>query len=566
MATDVSRRFIQLLSNGLVALWLAAPVPASAQAKDAFVEGLVDFSQASAGTFGDEGPAVKDALDKMSDGLARWDAAVARVETGFAGAITPAAPRQAAQMRATLGATYLERGRVADALPHLDAASSLEAAPPQILRGLGHAAREPASGGGRGVSAVRWRSIPAMSRAAMLFIDATRGAGPSKAARAGDGGAARRGLAYRRRRRRRRRRLPLLPLDLLDDASVDEPFFPPSAYARGVALLREAKHAEALASLRAAADADPLVTDAALATAGARAASTALRDQDAKSAVQVLLSVPGQETSSEIQRLLGVAYWTLEDYARSADHLRAAIRLNPGNERARIALSDVLVAARDPGAARDVLLQTIAAFPSSGQAQWRLGRLSQDAKRRGWRAPGLRGRVAPGAVCRRVAGLPGDRPPAAQQAGPGGRGPRLRAPRRPDTARARRPSRSRRRLSLAGPARRRAGRVPDCRADRPEERARVCRASARCTPTMATMQRALAMLQRAVALDATLLDARYAASRALLRLGREEEARAGTGGVRAAAARSDGGRAPPVRGQRQSDRRRAARRAQGDGR
>ena len=33
------------------------------------------------------------------------------------------------------------------------------------------------------------------------------------------------------------------------------------------------------------------------------------------------------------------------------------------------------------------------------------------------------------------------------------------------------------------------------------------------------------MLQRAVALDATLLDARYAASRALLRLGREEEAR-----------------------------------------
>ena len=268
MATDVSRRFIQLLSNGLVALWLAAPVPASAQAKDAFVEGLVDFSQASAGTFGNEGPAVKDALDKMSDGLARWDAAVARVETGFAGAITTAAPRQAAQMRATLGATYLERGRVADALPHLDAASLLEAAPPQILRGLGQLrANQPTAAAeafGRALAI-----DPGDVTAAMLFIQAARGAGPSKTRELAmaallDGvsrivaGAA--GPPA----------LSLLPLDLLDDASVEEPFFPPSAYARGVALLRESKHVEALASLRAAANTDPLVTDAALATAGAQ--------------------------------------------------------------------------------------------------------------------------------------------------------------------------------------------------------------------------------------------------------------------------------------------------------
>ena len=40
------------------------------------------------------------------------------------------APREAAQMRATLGAAYLERGRVADALPHLDAAASLRRAAP----------------------------------------------------------------------------------------------------------------------------------------------------------------------------------------------------------------------------------------------------------------------------------------------------------------------------------------------------------------------------------------------------------------------------------------------------
>ena len=181
--------------------WLAAPVPASAQAKDAFVEGLVDFSQASAGTFGNEGPAVKDALDKMSDGLARWDAAVARVETGFAGAITTAAPRQAAQMRATLGATYLERGRVADALPHLDAASLLETAPPQILRGLGQLrANQPAAAAeafGRALAI-----DPGDVTAAMLFIDAARGAGPSKTRELAMAALLDGGVAYRRRRRR----------------------------------------------------------------------------------------------------------------------------------------------------------------------------------------------------------------------------------------------------------------------------------------------------------------------------------------------------------------------------
>src|SRR5687768_1833478 len=375
MAVDVSRRRVPHLAFGLVVALLATPAESRAQARDPFVEGLVAFSQASAGTFGNEGPAIKDALDRMTDGLARWDAAVARVETGFAGAITAAAPREAAQMRATIGATYLERGRVADALPHLDAAAALEAAPLQILRGLGHArANQPAAAAEAFSRALA--IDPGDVTAAMLFIDAAGGSGPAKARELAmaallDGvsrvvaGAGRPALS-------------LLPLDLLDDASVDEPLFPPSAFARGVSLLRDAKHAEALASLRAAADADPLVADAALATAEARAASAALRNQDAKSAVKALLSVPGQETSSEIQRLLGVAYWTLEDYARGAEHLRAAIRLNARNERARIALSDVLVASGNPVAARDVLLQAISAFPSSGLAQWRLGRLSQD--------------------------------------------------------------------------------------------------------------------------------------------------------------------------------------------
>ena len=85
----------------------------------------------------------------------------------------------------------------------------------------------------------------------------------------------------------------------------------------------------------------------------------------------------------------------------------------------------MLVAARDPGAARDVLLQTIAAFPSSGQAQWRLGRLSQDGNDEAGalRAYEAASRLAPFAgaslVYRAIGRLQHN------TAGPGGRGPQL---------------------------------------------------------------------------------------------------------------------------------------------
>ena len=495
---------------------------AHAQARDAFVEGLVAFSQAAAGTFGTEGSALKDALDRMNDGLARWDAAVSRVEAGFAGAIKSAAPREAAQMRATLGATYLERGRVADALPHLDAAASLDAASVQILRGLGHAR----AGQQAAAAAAFQRALvlePASASAAMFFIGATRGAGPSKERElamvalldsvsglvAGTGAPA----------------IAVLPLDLLDDASVDEPFYPISAYARGLALLREGKHGDALASFRAAVDADPLVTDAALSSSEARAAADALRGQDARRAVQLFLSVPGREASSEIQRLLGVAYWTLEDHARGAEHLRAAQRLNPRNERARLALADVLVAARDPGAARDVLLQTIAAFPLSGPAHWRLGRLSEDQgdQVRALQAYEAASRLTPFAGASLVYAAIGrmqhnkldlDAAAMAYQ----------------------------RRVSLTPLARdahldlatvyRSQDRLDDALAEflvaalLDPKSARAFAALGQLHAEMGDDGEALAMLQRAIALDDTLLEARYAVSRVLLRLGRTDDARA----------------------------------------
>ena len=92
-------------------LW---PSPASAQANDAFVEGLTQLINAVDGTFGDEGSALQSAVEAMTRGLAEWDDRITRVESGFRADVVKAAPPAAARMRATLGTVYLERGRVDD--------------------------------------------------------------------------------------------------------------------------------------------------------------------------------------------------------------------------------------------------------------------------------------------------------------------------------------------------------------------------------------------------------------------------------------------------------------------
>ena len=369
-----TRRFA--LSIGL-AIALGAPAPVAAQAKDGFVQALIDVSQAVAGVTGDEGRSLQASVAAMADGLAQWDAAVSRVEAGFAGAIANARPLDAARMHATLGATYLERGRVADALTHLDLAATLDPsfAPAHLLRGLGHSRSNRFEPAAAAYSAAR-RLDPESARVAYLYLGAARGAASSeersealgallKAVSGGATGAEPTDIT-------------ILPLDLLDDGSVDVPLFAPGAYAETFGHLAQARYAEALASLRAAVAADPLVTDAALATPQAREAATALAAADAKAAVQAFSSVPGGGRSSEVQRLLGLSYWRLADYAKSLEYLRAAMALNPTDERARVSLADVLVASGDRAAARAILLDTARRFPGSGQAHWRLGRLAED--------------------------------------------------------------------------------------------------------------------------------------------------------------------------------------------
>ena len=511
------------LPTFIAATLLTAPAPANAQAKDAFVEGLIALSQAASGNFGDEGPSLDRAIAATAAGLEEWNRAVARVEAGFAGAISSAAPRQASQMRATLAAAYLERGRVADALVQLDAAASFADAPfpVHLLRGLAaERANQPA------VAAQAFRRARALDPsgpvAAYLFLRATRQ--PVAAPERGQATAVLVGAVTAVASGSTPAPFSVLSTDVIDDAVTDAPLIPPAFYADAFALVGQGRFAEALASLRAAVTTDPLTADRALASPGARAASALLRKEDARSAIQAFSSVPGHETSSEIQRLLGLSYWAIEDYAKSLEHLAAAARLNPADERTRLSQADVLVASGDPSAAQGVLAAAVAAFPKSGQARWRLGRLLLDL---GDEAGALRAYEA-------VAGLTPLAGASAVHAVVG----RL----------------QHRKLELdlaASSYERRARLTPNAR-DAHLDLADVYRAQGRTedalveysaaaaldpmsAPAFAALgqvraeladdEGALLMFRTAVRLDAAHLEARYALGRVLLRLGRVEEAR-----------------------------------------
>jgi tetratricopeptide (TPR) repeat protein len=80
---------------------------------------------------------------------------------------------------------------------------------------------------------------------------------------------------------------------------------------------------------------------------------------------------------AEAHRILGLAYWADEKYDQSMTALHQAIRLNPQDERSRIALADVLGAAGRSAEQEQVLKEAIQMSPESGLARYRLGQLYQ---------------------------------------------------------------------------------------------------------------------------------------------------------------------------------------------
>ena len=351
---------------------LAYPSVVHAQAKDAFVQGLVDFINAAQGTRGDEGPALTASLDAMAHGLAEWDAAVARVEAGFAAEIGSASAPEAARMRTALGAVYLERGRTDAALEQFEAAARLDPTfgPVQLLRGLVYQHRNRV-GEAETAFRVAWQQDAQNGMTAYLYLQTiATGAGSRDADAALQAlSAAVEGATGEP--------LRVPALGLLDEATLSAPVFLPARYADASALLLQTKYAEALASLRDSAATDPLVIDRALRSEDARRAIVAFEQNAAAAITAAQTLVAAASSSSEAHRVLGLALWAGRRYDEAATSFRMAATLNPRDERSRLAIADVLAASGNPAGAREALGDLIRAIPDSAQAHWKLGRLHQ---------------------------------------------------------------------------------------------------------------------------------------------------------------------------------------------
>jgi len=359
-------RFLLIVTTTAVLLW---PSSAHAQDKDQFVQGLVAFLTAVEGSYGDEGPALVASIQSMAEGLAQWDALVGRVEAGLASEIGGAPPATAARMRGALATAYLDRGRLDDALAQLDTAAALDpsSADVQALRGLvlEQLNRPPEAAAAYKKAWQADRTSPAHAyRFLRSSIDPD--AADRSAALKVLTGAISDGRASP---------LAFATTSLLDDASVPNPEFTLARYAAAFALMQQGKYNDAVSRLRAQVATDPLVSDGALKSSEMSQAMAVVKRDGGPALASLADAVRRHPSSSEALRILGLAYATASQTEKSIDALRTAVRLDGGNERARLALADVLVASKDAAAARLLLDETTQRVPESGQAFWKLGQV-----------------------------------------------------------------------------------------------------------------------------------------------------------------------------------------------
>ncbi len=365
----------RLVWFGVSCLVVLAPARAAAQAKDAFVQALVDLVETADGRGGDDGPRLAVIVEQLAGALQAWDARVRGVEAGLQSEVAGAPPPVAARMRATLGLAYLERGRTLEALEQFDRAQALDAAfvETYLLRADALAVLGRRADAAAAARAAWERSPESVTNAYLLLrrlgpqasseavaaplrvLESGLTATPAPVAVSWLAGAAR----------------------LVDDAASTGPVFALAAYGGVVEAVRQARYADAVARARVAVAGDPLVTDAALKRPEVREAGRALSEGRGAEAAMRLEALDPARASAQLQRLAGLAHLAAADHPRSLVALRAAVRLAPLDERAHLALADVLVASGAADAAVASLRRTVQVIPRSGQAQWALGRLLQ---------------------------------------------------------------------------------------------------------------------------------------------------------------------------------------------
>ena len=354
-------------SSALAQLWQDAA--AAHQTKLQFVDAFQRFVRAQAGTFGDEGAALGDAVAAMRASLSRWDQAIAQMQKR-------ATRVPEAEAHVALATVWLDRQKLDTALQELTAADRIanDRRDVDILRSLAFVALN------RPEEAAR-----ALRRAAAIdsgnpTIHYTLAQVQTQLRRSDDAAEAWRTLERSLQRppaagRDAEGRLaPFDRVDLLRQVAGIAPVFPQSRYAAAIDALRAGDYERAVVTLGSAIGGDPMTAGAAEARRIVVDAAASLRSGGLEAARESLLrATDAFPRESEIHRLLGLVYWIDEQQGKSIEQLRAAIALAPDDERARMTLVDVLVSERRYSEAERELNQG----PPSGQSRYRLSLVCQ---------------------------------------------------------------------------------------------------------------------------------------------------------------------------------------------
>jgi tetratricopeptide (TPR) repeat protein len=353
-------------------LVLAIPSTAVAQ-RDGFLAALVQFYQTLRGTYGDEGPQLVAHLETMTTALREWDREVRDAESQLQPRLKGADVQTALEVHTILASLYLERGRFDESLREFEADITIDPTRAAFHRykGLIHQATARPSDAADAFRA-SWLLDPMDPQNAYRLVahrsDSTTAAEIEQAL-----------ATFAKvegeliRLERSRAQSPFRTTQAIDDEAGGAIGFVPPAYARGFSLLQRGEYEEGLSAFRAAVAADPLVADAASRSEPMAHGIVALRQGMVDTAIDRLeAAVARAGDSSETHRILGAAYGIRGDMARSVQHLRDAVRLNPRDERSWIALASTLEDTGELAEAVTALRAAIAMLPDSGALRWRL--------------------------------------------------------------------------------------------------------------------------------------------------------------------------------------------------
>ena len=351
-----------VISAWAVAFLFSLPVRATAQ-KSVFVDAFIEFHSALYGTYGNEGPRVTAALDRMAASLDVWEQANRDAERSLK-ALTGTTP-------ADLALLYADQQRLDDAAAAIRAAIADDPRPAyRVFEGLLDQATGHLADANRAFAAARGLDpmdpIAAYLAAAAMPDDPDRtDLSPLLALlkAATDRG----GTAVSR---------PFATFALIDDRWSKTPMFALPLYADGFEAIVAGHLRDALQRFHAAASRDPLVTDPAGQSPHLRAGVRALQEKKGGEAIRELeAAVMALPESSEAHRVLGIAYRATNQLPAAIAQFESAVRLAPGVARARIALGTTLMEAGRLPEAERVLREAIEALPASGDARWALADL-----------------------------------------------------------------------------------------------------------------------------------------------------------------------------------------------